>query len=85
MRRALQAMKLAGCFNGTKTSYMSKDQGKFDFSYHDPFHTICFNTFFFKFSLKIIFTMIGYFIQHWLYPSEYVFTCSACSIYCICL
>jgi len=30
-------MKLAGCFNGTKTSYMSKDQGKFDFSCHDPF------------------------------------------------
>jgi len=23
-------MKLAGCFNGT-TSYMSKDQGKFDY------------------------------------------------------
>jgi len=40
-------MKLAGCFNGTKTSYMSKNQGKFDFSYHDPFYTICFNTFFF--------------------------------------
>ncbi len=31
-------MKLAGCFNGTKTSYMPKDQGKFDFSCHDdPF------------------------------------------------
>ncbi len=30
-------MTLAGCFNGTKTSYMSKDQGKFDFSCHDPF------------------------------------------------
>ncbi len=23
-------MKLAGCFNDTKVSYMSKDQGKFD-------------------------------------------------------
>jgi len=25
------AMNLAGCLNGTKTAYMSKDQGKFDF------------------------------------------------------
>ncbi len=30
-------MKLAGCFNGTKTPHMPKDQGKFDFSCHDPF------------------------------------------------
>jgi len=30
MRRTL-------CFNGTKTFYMSKDQGKFGFSCHDPF------------------------------------------------
>ncbi len=37
MRKTFQAMKLAGCFNGTKTSYMPKDQGKFDFSCHDPF------------------------------------------------
>ncbi len=29
-------MKLAGCCNGTDTSYMPKDQGKFDFSCHDP-------------------------------------------------
>ncbi len=27
-------MKLAECFNGTKTSYMPRDQGKFDFSCH---------------------------------------------------
>ncbi len=32
-------MILAGCFNGTKT-YMPKDQGKFDFSCHDPFNNI---------------------------------------------
>ncbi len=30
-------MKLAGCFNGTKTSNMPKDQGKLDFLCHDPF------------------------------------------------
>jgi len=30
-------MKLAGCFNGTETSYMSIDQNKFDFSCHEPF------------------------------------------------
>ncbi len=30
-------MKLAGCFNGTKTFYMPKDKGKFDFSCYDPF------------------------------------------------
>ena len=30
-------MKLAGRFNGTKTSYIPKDQGKFGFSFHDPF------------------------------------------------
>ncbi len=29
-------MKHAGCFNGTKNTYMPKDQGKFDFSCHDP-------------------------------------------------
>ncbi len=29
-------MKLAGCFNGTKTSE-PKDPGKFDFSWHHPF------------------------------------------------
>ncbi len=33
-------MKFPGCFNGTKTSYMPKDQGKFDFSCHDPFKGI---------------------------------------------
>ncbi len=33
-------MKLAGCFNDTKTSYMPIDQGKFDFSCHDPFNNI---------------------------------------------
>ena len=32
-------MKLAGRFNGTKTSYIPKDQGKFGFSFHDPFKT----------------------------------------------
>ena len=31
-------MKLAGRFNGTKTSYIPKDQGKFGFSFHDPFN-----------------------------------------------
>jgi len=32
-------MKLAGCFHDTKTNYMSKDQGNFDFScHHDPFN-----------------------------------------------
>ncbi len=32
-------MKIAGCFNDTKTSYMAKDRGKFDkFSYHSPFN-----------------------------------------------
>ncbi len=31
-------MKLAGCFNGTKTSYVPKDQGKFEFSCHDFFN-----------------------------------------------
>lgn len=30
-------MKLVGYFNGTKTAYMSKDQGKFDFSYLDHY------------------------------------------------
>jgi len=34
-------VKLAGFFNGSKISYMSKDQGKFDFSYHNLFKTIC--------------------------------------------
>lgn len=33
--RMILALKLKGCFNGTKTSFMSKDQGKFDFSWHD--------------------------------------------------
>ncbi len=33
-------MKLTGCLNCTKTSYMPKDQGKFDCSCHDPFTTI---------------------------------------------
>ncbi len=27
-----------GCFNGTKTPCMPKDQGKLDFSCHDPFN-----------------------------------------------
>ncbi len=31
-------MKLAGYFNGTKTSYMTKDQGKVDLSCLGPFH-----------------------------------------------
>ncbi len=30
-------MKTVGCFNGTKTIYMPNDQGKLDFSCHDPF------------------------------------------------
>jgi len=34
-------MKLAGCFDGINTSYMSKHQDKFDFSYHDPFKAYC--------------------------------------------
>jgi len=34
-------MKLAGYFNSTKTSYMSKDQGKFYFSCCDPFKYSC--------------------------------------------
>jgi len=34
-------MKLAGCFNGINTSYMSKHQDKFNFSYHDPFKAYC--------------------------------------------
>ena len=33
-------MKLAGRFNGTKTSYIPKDQGKFGFSFHDPFNNM---------------------------------------------
>ncbi len=28
-------MKLAGCFNGTKSSDMLKNQGKFDFSWNE--------------------------------------------------
>ncbi len=36
-------MKLAGCFNGTKTSYMPKDQGIFYLSCHDPFKEIHFH------------------------------------------
>ncbi len=31
-------MELAGCCNGTRNCYMSKHQGKFDFSCHDPFN-----------------------------------------------
>ncbi len=31
-------MELGRCFNDTKTSYILKDQGKFDFSCHDPFN-----------------------------------------------
>lgn len=31
-------MKFAGCFNGTKTSYMSKVQEKCDFSCHGSFN-----------------------------------------------
>ncbi len=31
-------MKLAGCIKHTKTSSVSKDQGKFGFSCHDPFN-----------------------------------------------
>jgi len=31
-------MKLAGCIKHAKTSYMPKDQGKFDFSCYDPFN-----------------------------------------------
>ncbi len=30
-------MKLAGCINHAKTSSVSKDQGKFGLSSHDPF------------------------------------------------
>ncbi len=33
-------MKLAGCLNGTKTSYMLKDQGKFVFLCHDHFNML---------------------------------------------
>lgn len=33
-------MALAGCINDTKTSYMPKDQGNVDFSYHDPFKNV---------------------------------------------
>ena len=37
-------MNLAGCLNGTKTSYVSKAHGKLDFSCHNPFskmHVSC--------------------------------------------
>ncbi len=34
----VKLVKLAGCCNGTRNCYMSKDQGKFDFSCHDPFN-----------------------------------------------
>ncbi len=30
-------LKLTGCFYGTMTSYLSKDQRNFGFSIHDPF------------------------------------------------
>ncbi len=33
-------MKLSGCFNGTKTSYMLKDQAEFVFSSHDHFNML---------------------------------------------
>jgi len=36
MRRTFYARKLAGCFYSTKSSYVSKGQGKFDFSSHEP-------------------------------------------------
>lgn len=32
-------MKLAGCFNSTKTSHKPKDQGKFEFSSHYLFNS----------------------------------------------
>ncbi len=32
-------MELAGCFNGKRTCYISKDQGKFDFSWYLMFHS----------------------------------------------
>jgi len=36
MMRMIWALRLTGWFNATKVSYMPKDQGKFDFSCHDP-------------------------------------------------
>lgn len=51
LRRTYQAMKLAGRFNdynllyaNIMTSYMSTDQGKFDFSFHDPFNMFFINS-----------------------------------------
>ncbi len=38
MMRTFWVMKLAGCIKHTKTSSMSKDQGKFGFSHHDSFN-----------------------------------------------
>ncbi len=37
MMRTFYVMKLAGCIKRTKTSSVSKDQGKCGFSCHDPF------------------------------------------------
>ncbi len=39
-------MKVAGSFNGTNTSYMPKDQVKFDFSCHDPFNVSVLDVFY---------------------------------------
>ncbi len=38
LRRQFWVLKITGCFYSTITSYMSKDQGNFDFSVHDPFN-----------------------------------------------
>jgi len=43
-------MKLAGCFNGLTTIFMSNVQGKFDFSCHDPFNYIVHDVMFFFFT-----------------------------------
>jgi len=39
MRKVFEAMEFAGYLTGRKSSYMSTDQGKFDFPCHGPFKT----------------------------------------------
>ena len=51
-------MKLAGRFNGTKTSYIPKDQGKFGFSFHDPFNMLETSFMWASFSLHFVLTII---------------------------
>jgi len=58
-------MKFAGFSNGTitKTLYMSKEQGKFDFSYHDQFkRCVC--------KLLLILISPPYLFLSFLYPSS---------------